>query len=362
MAEDKVVQTDLPAGETAPAKTETTAPDPADFSAWEKAELEAQKFLAEKSGEPVTPAVTPAEKPEEITSEPAGDKGEKPKEPVKAEAQSEPEAGKPKEQKQEKEPEKEHGPGWFRREIKRKLIPLQGEVAELREQLAARSKPEPATVQPAVEPVEPKREDFETSADPEAEYARALYGFDAEQIADRKVAAFKKEVARRLEVNAQEAQRLQREQAEAIQDQKWSEEVDEAKKRYGDFARVVFDSSITESFEGQHKFMDKYVRVDSEHGGDLAYFLASNPDEIERITRLPQIQQVREFTKIEAQFSVEQKPAPKQSTQVTAPPKPKPLTPIGGNGAASIPKIDDPAVVGDYPEWERMEKERLNRR
>ena len=215
--------------------------------------------------------------------------------------------------------------------------------------MAAKGKPEPATAQPVVETAEPKEDEFETTP----EYTRALTIFHAEQIADRKVAAFKQEVATHLEEQSQEDQRQSREATQSKQDEKWAKDIEKAKENHADFDEVVFAPSNIPTF------MDRYTRLGSEHSGELAYYLASKPDEVKRIAALPQVQQIREFVKIEAQFSVKEDPAPKPNTQEITPLKPKPTTPIGGgNSAASIPKIDDPAVVSNFPVWERMELEK----
>jgi len=291
--------------------------------------------------------------------------GEKPEEPEKVEAKPEPEAGKSKEP-EKKEPEREHGPGWYRRKIKQDLVPLKAEIAELREQLAARNKPEPDAETPAattaIEPTYPVEEEFRTVEEYDKavkEYPRALAIFHGEQSADRKVAAFRKEVATTMEEEAQEAQRRQEEEVKTKQKEKFDRDTDDGRARYPNFQELVLENPNI----NVPRPINDYIFTRLDHPADSAYFLASNPAEIARIAKLPKDHQIYELRKIDAQFSVEEKLAPEKSTQVTAPQKPKPLTPTrGGNSAAVIPKIDDPEVTSDFQRWERMEMEQRNRR
>jgi hypothetical protein len=59
--------------------------------------------------------------------------------------------------------------------------------------------------------------------------------------------------------------------------------------------------------------------LDSEHGPDLAYHLATNPDEARRIAALDPISQVRNLGRLEARFAEPAKLTPKTATDAPAP-------------------------------------------
>lgn len=337
--------------------------DPADFSAWEAAKLaggnenlEVKPAEGGPAGEPAK-AEAPAVKPEEIASEPAGEKS-----PEKVEAKPEPEAGKPQEQKTESET-REHGPGWYRRELKRIQRQTRDEIAALRTELAAKSKPEPATEKPKpaapAPPAEPKEEDFNGDT---VAYLKAVSRFNAEQIAEqiaaRKVAEFQKSVQDQMDREALEFSERQAAEAQAKANEKWAKDVDEGRNRYPDFDEVVLENLDLKI----PPFINDYTFLASEHSVDLAYFLATHPAEIARIAMLPQVQQVRELVKIETQFNQKVSPAPNTDNRGNGSLKPKPPTPIGaGHSAAIVRDINDPEITGNYREWERLKRQRMER-
>jgi len=75
--------------------------------------------------------------------------------------------------------------------------------------------------------------------------------------------------------------------------------------------------------------------VESEVGHDIAYHLASHPEEAARVYRQSPVEQARYFGRLEAKFSAEEPAAPAKAEQVPtlrAPKAPVPVTPARGAG------------------------------
>ena len=88
--------------------------------------------------------------------------------------------------------------------------------------------------------------------------------------------------------------------------------------------------------------------IESEIGPEIAYYLAKNPEELERINDITSALSVaREIGKIEAKLSAQTSESPKKVIRTNAP---KPITPVGGSTKRTV-SIDDPNVsTEDYYE------------
>lgn len=325
-----------------------TAPDPTDLPAYK---------AARESGWSPSEILIPVEG--ETTPEKSAETTEK---PVEVETELAPEAG---ETKESKEPEKkvelkteEHGPGWYRRELKRIRREMREEVEGIRAELAERKTAEPAAALPVKEtpqppPAEPKEENFETN---EA-YIRALVKHEAEQIASVKIKEFQESVRTQLETEDLEIAARSAAAARTALDAQWAGQVNAGRDNYDDFDEVVFSSDVQVT-----PLMDRFVH-ESEAGGDVAYYLGTHQKEISRIAVLPQFQQVRELLKIESPFLGKSK-APEPKPRATISPKPAPTTSIGGgNSMSAVHDLNDPDVARDYPLWKRLKREQqANRR
>lgn len=108
----------------------------------------------------------------------------------------------------------------------------------------------------------------------------------------------------------------------------WQQRAEAAKAEMPDFAEVLNASQapMTQAMAE--------VLQESDHGPAIAYHLAKNPNEADRIAHLSPLAQARELGKIEASLSApKETPAPKKVT--SAPPPP---TPIGsGRSTAGEP-------------------------
>jgi hypothetical protein len=86
--------------------------------------------------------------------------------------------------------------------------------------------------------------------------------------------------------------------------------------------------------------------VESEHGPELQYYLAKNPDEALRLSSLPPLKLAREVGKIESRFSTTQESTPAKKT-TGAPPPPTPT------GKSSPTSGKDPGDMNpqEYRAW-----------
>jgi len=150
-----------------------------------------------------------------------------------------------------------------------------------------------------------KPEQFETVE----QYAEAL----AERKANEKLAA-------------QEERRHQNEVLAT-----YHEKEEEARSKYDDFEQVAYNPRLAIS-----DVMAQSIQA-SDIGPDVAYFLGSNPQEADRISRLAPLLQAKEIGRLEAKLAAE----PPTAKQVSKAPAPiSPVTPTGSGVPAY--DLDDP--------------------
>ena len=159
----------------------------------------------------------------------------------------------------------------------------------------AESKPEPATAKPAVE----QYQSYE-------EYLEALSDWKVEQ-------RFAKADAEKL----QETEQVSKAQKVAG----YQSRVQAAQTRYEDYTDIAHGSHWNPTPEMTDAILE------SEMGPDLAYWLGSNPEEADRISRLSPVGQLREIGRIEERLSRPAPTPPKPTTK--APPPIKPGAPTG---------------------------------
>lgn len=128
----------------------------------------------------------------------------------------------------------------------------------------------------------------------------------------------------------------------------YKEKASEAKKIHDDFDEVLQD------YEGPQSPELHRALIESDNGAEVAYYLASNPEEAEKMRGMNKDQLNRFIGRVEAKLEtgiVKETPAVKTSK---APPPIKPV----GKGSASEPVIDFPEN-GTYEEkkaWEKRQK------
>ena len=266
------------------------------------------------------------------------------------------------ETKEEEEQEEEGEPqpkkkGGFRRRIDRltrEKSELEGRVRVLEELLVEKPADETlaeAAAKPAVADVdrEPQPEDaqFQDKADPYGEWLKTWSRWDR-----RHEAAKVAESERKME--AAEAYRTQK--------RAWDGRLSALREKTPDYDEkmdAVADVELP-------AYVDQAI-FESEVGPGLAYHLAGNRAELERIVGLSPVSAVRELGKIEARLKPTETPASEKKTQTPAPvaPKvtnaPKPIVPVGGSAAGETPSVMDGALAADYTAWERARRAQLKR-
>ena len=124
--------------------------------------------------------------------------------------------------------------------------------------------------------------------------------------------------------------------------------IDAAQAKYPDWEKKVTGSDITMQNECLH-FM-----AESEHGMDIAYYLADNPKEAARIRAMRPLVAVAELGKLQTRFEKAAEPAA-AAPALPAGGAPPPITPISTSGATSV--VVDPAKM-NFKQLREWHKER----
>lgn len=180
-------------------------------------------------------------------------------------------------------------------EVTRARREAEREAKYWRDVAMGKVKPEPEARQEG--PKEPNPDDYDLG-DMDPRYVRAMIDHGVKQGLDK--------------IRGDVAQDLQH-QAGA---RAWEARQDAARAKFADYDAKVID--------GAHNWpctqeMAEAIKT-SDAGGELAYHLASNPDEARRISALPPIAQIRELGRIEARLDAPSKPQAKTATDAPKPP------------------------------------------
>ena len=112
----------------------------------------------------------------------------------------------------------------------------------------------------------------------------------------------------------------------------WESQIEDAADKYEDFDDAII-SIPRESMTDPMTF----AIMESDKGGEIAYFLGKNHAEAARIARLPLASQVREIDKIASRFETKQTRAP------------EPITPTKGGDSGTIdPEKMTPEQYRDF--------------
>lgn len=161
--------------------------------------------------------------------------------------------------------------------------------------------------------------------------------------------AAKDETAKALREKTERETQQKADAERSAQLKSWNEKVDSARGEYDDFEDVTANSDVVCT-----PAMSQAI-VESEHGGRLAYFLAKNPEEAARISKLSPTKQIAAIVSLEEKVT---RPAKAPSK---APP---PINPAGKVADASTaidttnPKA---AETLSTAEWIRLDRERVAR-
>ena len=124
------------------------------------------------------------------------------------------------------------------------------------------------------------------------------------------------------------AQRRAQEDGHRRVSETYQARVAKAREKYQDYDAKVYSESVPFT-----RPMTDAI-VESEHGPDVAYFLADNPAEFDRISKLSPRGQVMELGYLTAQFRQQAKAEPAKPPVSQAP---KPIRPLGGGSGSPAP-------------------------
>ncbi len=187
---------------------------------------------------------------------------------------------------------------------------------------------------PAAQPGQPQPQSQTGDAEPKLED----FGSEREYMAAWAKHAFR-----------QEQQAHERQQAETRQQQQAQERIGryrdglaDAVQKHPDYEEVVHSPAV--------RYSDTVAQAvfESDNAHDLAYHLASNPEELARINALPPPAAVFKLGQLSAKLS---QPAPQPpKKQPKAPPPPKTVKPAG---SAPVPTVEQLAESGDMLAYRR---------
>ena len=200
---------------------------------------------------------------------------------------------------------------------KERALRLEGE-------LKARQEQRPDQTEKKEEVQAPKREDY---ADYEA-YLEARAEFKASQRAE-------KIVEERLKEREEKASKAKAEESDRELTKSWTVSVEKARAKYDDYDEKVQDESFNPSPAMARAMLE------SDQKAEIAYYLASNPEEMERIAKLSPLRQAAEILKLEDKVSAKG-PAKKPSKA------PAPIDPVGGGKGGSDGKLRDDLPIGEW--------------
>lgn len=229
-------------------------------------------------------------------------------------------------------PEKKKKKGGFQKRIdeltadKRKLAEEVERLRILAEKPAAETKPAAAAAN--VSDAEPNEDDFESFA----EYTKALVRWERDQ--ERK--------AERAEAQKREAA----EKAKSLTD-KYTEREAAIKAELPDYDEVMAEAADI----GVSPALAEAL-LESDIGPRIAYHLARNPAEAQRLNALNALQAAREIGKLEATLtSSSSSGAPKQKPLSKAP---TPIKPITASKPVATNNIADAALADDFDAWRKV--------
>ncbi len=314
-------------------------------------------FLAhrEKSGNSTAPAATPEA---ETAAEP--ETAEEPSAEAETEAQQETEeteaTEQPKKPKQKDIDSRISSYAKRAKEAERLASEQRTRIEELERQISGKQE-KPAAKTEAAEsrpkrPERPKLADFDSYDKFHEATEKYLDEFAdyTEKLSDYKL------TQREAEAERKQLEAKQQESAKAV-NKAWADREADGRAKYDDYDEVAHaaDVPITPGMSA--------AIMESDIGPELAYYLGSNREEAERISKLPVASQIRELGKIEAKLSASE--APETRKAAVASRAPAPGKPVRGGTPA---RLDPDKIIASstnfrdaYSAWDQKRKSRLVR-
>jgi hypothetical protein len=222
--------------------------------------------------------------------------------------------------------------------LSRRAAEAEREAQYWREQAMKGQKPE-APVETQKESKAPEGKPHPDQFETHAEFVEALTDWKVEE----------------RERKAEEQRRTQEARtAEERMITDYNQRVKDFKKDHKDFQEVIDNVSDVEI-----SVAVKELILGSEIGPAIAYELAQDPDEFERICQLPAMAAARAIGKIEARLDAHKSESDKKETKTTK--APQPIKPLSANAAGSARKsIFDPNI--SQAEYERLRRDQMRKR
>jgi hypothetical protein len=316
MADTNTASGATPATE-APAE-QTPAADP--FQGFETEAYDAGERVADAAAEPA-PGGTKATQPAEKTGEGGTE--------AQAGTEGAPEGAQPKPQSAQ---ERINEITRARREAERRAEAAERRAQELEAQLS-----DPGRAPAAADPAAPAGKPTDTVSgdlkEPNPE------DFDYGELDPRYIAAVVRHETLKVNAEIREAARKERETQTAAEQHRAARERFEAQATVGAEKYADYHEKVVEGAEkGEWPLSAELgmLLVESEVGDEIAYHLATNPEEAIRVFHLSPVQQAREFGRLEAKFSAAGPAAtgatPKVDPPAKAPKAPFPVLPARGAG------------------------------
>lgn len=234
------------------------------------------------------------------------------------------------------------------RELRQRVRELEGQLSE---RTVSRTKPpveadEPITTtlpkkDAAADRPRPKADDVDDKG--KAKYATIEDFFEdlADWKADQKIKIYTDEQQKQAKENAEKA--AQRQVSE-----RWSAQVESARKNHADFDKVALDKDMVVPAGSA---VEQWV-LDSDIGTEILYYLGQHRDELAAIHRMSPIAAARHLTALEAELSGEDEPEdneedlPAAKTETKTSKAPPPSREVGGRGTAVVDEVTK-AVADD---------------
>jgi hypothetical protein len=142
---------------------------------------------------------------------------------------------------------------------------------------------------------------------------------------------------------AEQSQHQQAIDRQARQEQFKAREID-ASGRYQDYQQAVTTPHVQQTLAARPDIVETVI--DSDHGPDIAYFLAKNPVKLQELALLTPLAAVREIGRIEQMFMAN---TTKQNTNA-----PAPVRTVGGKAEAA--RNPENMSMAEYRKWRSSQK------
>jgi hypothetical protein len=218
-----------------------------------------------------------------------------------------------------------------------------------------------------VQKPKPKWEDFLDQEDPQTAMTEAIADWTFDERERQRLIQEQENRKAKIEADTRAAAEHEM-QAER---ERWGSKITTAKSKHQDFDAVIngAEQHLQRNLGPQAAPALTIAVQDSEKAGEVFYYLAAHPDELERLAkatrfsagaslreqRLKMATAYDEIRKLETQLADTATPRASAPPPRRQPPKPTPVTPVGSHGGSHSVNLNDPKQVAamDFDEYRR---------